>query len=305
MSYRFEVDESVAEGLRRIACEQLDKALAELADEELNVDETVHQVRKRCKKLRGLLRLVRPGFDGYDHENACLRDIARKLSDARDAAAFVETVAALETRFAGELGDGFSELRGDLQEYRDEVVAGGPSPADQLSVAKDALVLARERVATWRLSEKRFAAVGPGLIKTYARGREAMERCTRDEGGEQFHEWRKRVKYHLYHLRLVRNIWDAPLKKWAAEVKTLGECLGDDHDLVELRALLDGDGRDLGSERERELLAGVITARQRVLRSEAFSLGARIYAERPKHLQRRFKRYWQTWREDGLASELP
>ena len=79
MAYRFSVtDRSVQAGVRRIACEQIDKAIAEIENTELPLDETIFQIRKRCKKIRGLLRLVRPSFDGYARENAIFRDAARE-----------------------------------------------------------------------------------------------------------------------------------------------------------------------------------------------------------------------------------
>ena len=86
MSYAFPRDvERIDEAVRQIAAEQIDKAIAEIDDADLTAHETVHQVRKRCKKLRALARLVRPGFPSYKKENAFFRDLARGLSGARDA----------------------------------------------------------------------------------------------------------------------------------------------------------------------------------------------------------------------------
>ena len=62
MSYRFEPGEKVERGVKRMAREQIDKALAEIDSDELDVHERVHQVRKRCKKLRAIARLVRPAL---------------------------------------------------------------------------------------------------------------------------------------------------------------------------------------------------------------------------------------------------
>lgn len=50
--------EPVADGVREIADDQLGTALAEIDDNEDRHD-AVHEVRKRCKKVRGLMRLVR------------------------------------------------------------------------------------------------------------------------------------------------------------------------------------------------------------------------------------------------------
>ena len=70
--------ESLQNATRRVAREQLSKAIREIEDRTLDTDSTVHQVRKRIKKLRGLLRIVRPGLGKvYKRENDSLRDAAR------------------------------------------------------------------------------------------------------------------------------------------------------------------------------------------------------------------------------------
>ncbi len=85
MAYRIKKgDKSVQAGLRRIADEQIGRALGEIDDDDLDFAEKVHQVRKRCKKLRGLIRLVRPAFDDYSAENGAFRDAAQMLSGVRD-----------------------------------------------------------------------------------------------------------------------------------------------------------------------------------------------------------------------------
>jgi len=92
MAYRFKHgDKSVPQALKRIAREQIDKALGEIDDDQRDAAETVHQLRKRCKKLRGLIRLVRPSFKDYAPENATFHDAAGALSDLHDARVLLAT----------------------------------------------------------------------------------------------------------------------------------------------------------------------------------------------------------------------
>ncbi|HEX6986240.1 MAG TPA: CHAD domain-containing protein, partial [Planctomycetaceae bacterium] len=87
MPYRLKRKESVADGVARAAREEAEKALAAVTGGGRPADERIHDARTRCKKLRGLLRLVRPHLgDLYREENARLRDAARPLSAVRDAA---------------------------------------------------------------------------------------------------------------------------------------------------------------------------------------------------------------------------
>ncbi len=88
MSYRFQEHETVPDGVKRIALEQIDKAL-ELttagSKAGKNLDKAIHDTRVSCKKLRGLLRLVRFGLDDetFKSENVYYRDVNRSLSSVR------------------------------------------------------------------------------------------------------------------------------------------------------------------------------------------------------------------------------
>ena len=76
----------VSVGLRDAALRQFDGALTELGHAE-DVDRAVHTSRKAMKRIRAMLRLVRPaiGDSVYRAENVYLRDTARKLSELRDS----------------------------------------------------------------------------------------------------------------------------------------------------------------------------------------------------------------------------
>ncbi len=57
--YHWTAHESIAEGLQRIAGEQLELAISELVNNKASLDKAVHEARKSVKKTRSTLRLVR------------------------------------------------------------------------------------------------------------------------------------------------------------------------------------------------------------------------------------------------------
>ena len=59
-SWQLKSGESVADDVRRVALHELDRALA-LLRRGSRASESVHEARKCGKRLRSLLRLVRPG----------------------------------------------------------------------------------------------------------------------------------------------------------------------------------------------------------------------------------------------------
>jgi hypothetical protein len=87
-------DASVEDALRRIVREEAQNALDQVSGEG-DLSARVHEMRKTVKKLRGLLRLVRPVFLEARAENAVLRDAGQGLSGLRDAAVQFATAEKL------------------------------------------------------------------------------------------------------------------------------------------------------------------------------------------------------------------
>ena len=125
-----------------------------------------------------------------------------------------------------------------------------------------------------------------------------MQHASRKKAAmEDFHEWRKRVKYHWYHCRLLKNIYKPLMKARRDEAKRLADLLGDDHDLSMLDLLLTEQAQDFPDPSEADAFREVLHESQQKLRGEAFIVGEPLFAEKPKHLGRRFEAWWSTWRK--------
>ncbi len=300
MPYRIRIPAKPAEEFLRIAREQVDRATGEIDNADLSPAETVHQIRKRCKKIRALARLARGPLQQaglYKTLNVHFRDVARMLSGHRDA----DVMLSMLDKLAQDMG---GLERTDLTGLR-EILAGRhrPSPAETheaLSETRRLLVQGRadllgDDVREALAGAKGFSAVSDGLAKTYRRAREAMPAALNSRDSDDLHEWRKRAKYHYYHCRLLQPIWPALMKPRQREGKHLADLLGHDHDLAVLAQML--TAMDFGRQHQPALEQALdaIGARRARLQSDAQSLGERLLAEKPKHLRHRFGAYWQGW----------
>ena len=298
MPYRFQHDDGTVEaGVRRIACEQIDRAIAEIDDPDLPRAQAVHQVRKRCKKLRGLIRLVRPVFDDYGRENAVCRDAAKPLAELRDAAVHVETYDMLVETYADQIDRralGSVRRRLTLRRKATERVVDAEA---RIAEMRNSMVELRGRASRWRLKADGFEAVAGGLGRTYKRARKTMAKARGRPGPERLHEWRKRAKYHWYHERLLRPVWSKPMKAHADAADDLGELLGDHHDLAVFRDTIAAEPKAFGRIEDVETLIGLIERRQAELEARSFVAGARLFAEPGDALKARWGSYWSTWRE--------
>lgn len=296
MAFLFDRDEDVADGVKRIAVEQLDAAARELSGAVPDRHEAVHQARKRFKKIRGLLRLARTGWAPERREvNARVRAMAQSLSEARDAEAVIEAFDALRATHADEWdAPGFDTVRAALVARRDRVAeAGGAADGTVEQVISDIHVLVAE-VSAWPVNGTGFGALRDGLSRSYRRGRRALADAQALPSVERLHAWRKRVKDHWYHMRLLSGMWPAVMKARGAELKDLSEYLGDDHDLAVLKETL--AGVDAVDRRVMDAIQTHAAQRRARLQEAAFALGARVYAEPPKAFSSRMGRYWRVWR---------
>lgn len=296
MSYELQPDETVADGLRRCAVEQLDRAIDAL-QEGLDDDpaKAVHTGRKALKQERALLRLARGAMPRSvrSAENDAFRNIGRTLSGPRDAEVMLGTFDSVAAQ-DGALPDATRKsLRRMLVDRRPEV------PPEALERQVLALRQARERAQEWELDGEDWSALKPGLMRTFRRGRRAMRAARDDPTMEKLHEWRKRVKDLWYHLRLLGEVGGPMVQGQAEEASYLADLLGEDHDLVVLRDTLLAPPLSPASVRS---LLQQIDRRREGLQGQAFAVGSRLYAEKPKPFRRRMKRCWKAGRRAAAIS---
>lgn len=282
-------DLDVAANVRRAAREEFDLAIAEVGETGFEVHGTIRNVRRRLKRIRSLLRLIRPVFDDYDSENAALRDFGAEVSDLRDTHALIEAADLLAPRAAPEVVGALVRVRTRLRARAAE---------HEASLERDAFLVdlrgrlreARVRSELWALKDGRPAVLVPGFVASYRKAR-AMFRQVEQHSDDDllFHEWRKAVKYHWGHLKLLRDLVPPFADGRRRLAGRISSWLGDHQNLCVLRDHLELAGAD------RALIAAEIEDRNKGLRKKALRAGELLFAERPGAVRRRWADYCADW----------
>lgn len=297
MAFLFSSPRSTSQAIRDILQERMHKALEHLSAPDSARAEGIHEARKRFKEIRAVLRLVSdvPGLD-IPELAQWFRDAGRQLSGTRDAQALIECWDKLHAVDPKTLETVAGHT---LHQMLTENAHAHLHQADALT---DTLVRLRteltEQMACLPIipgSETGFDLIHPGLKRNYRAGRRRLSEAARNPTPESFHEWRKRVKDHWYHMRLVTEAWPEGLGHRQELLKTLSDQLGDDHDLALLRMQLLHWSERIGEITQQEHLLVAIDRRQASLRRQALSLGSRLYAEKPRHFISRISAYWTLW----------
>lgn len=305
MSYRLEPDESLGAGLKRIIHEQIDRAVLSLENVDDDPHEAIHDARKRFKKIRAVMRLVRDevGSEIYRRENVCYRDAGRALSDIRDSYVRVATVDALFDYYADYLDDdAFQETRQRLMDAHRALSQRTVEEEDVPSRVIATVQAARPRIAALPIGREDYGAIRDSVHRVYKRGYWGLANSYEEPLPENFHDWRKRVKYLWYHVRILNPLWPNLFDELADQIHDLSDYLGDAHDFAGLCAHIEAEPSLCPDDGERELLLGLADRRRAELEAEAHPLGRRIYAETPEEFVQRMAEYWQAWQAEGVVS---
>jgi CHAD domain-containing protein len=270
-------------------------------------DEGVHEARKCFKKIRAVLRFIRPviGEKTYRQENTCFRDAGRRLTEVRDAKIFVEAIDLLVEHFQEHIRDrAFRDVRQALQENLCAVRKRVLDEQNAFSVVAEAVRQASGRIKTYAKVPNKWLALGQGLEHVYRKAGQAYRDATADPTVDNMHEWRKQAKYLRYQLEVLRPIWPERMQELARRGRPDGELLGEDHDLVMLRQVLADDPDRFGDEGDREVLVALIDRRRDELEQEARLLGGRFFEDSAQDFARRLKGSWKTWRAQVESNEV-
>lgn len=302
MTYRLKFNEPLGKGWRRIVREQIEQARELLASGQ-DVDGAIHETRKSMKRVRALLKLLRPGLSASDYkrQNRRYRDITRVLSGVRDHAVLMATARSLYNETAGEaraatnaflsqMSQGSESGAGDRQ-----AAAPGVTKAEKAARVHEALAAleaALKSLEKLRFKENSFAVVRRGVERSYRDARNDMKQAFGSGVDEDFHAWRKSVQAHWRHMLLVGRAWPDLFAARAQLAKEMSDLLGLDHDLFVLIGRAKSFPEQGAEDGGRDAMVRAAKERQREIRKELEIKAAALFAEPTSRFVASVDAYW-------------
>jgi CHAD domain-containing protein len=296
VGYRLDPLQPVAHEVRRIADRQLEIAIAGLSGIGIGErDSAVHATRRRIKKVRALIRLVRPAVGHRGRAvNRRLRAVNRLLAPIADGRASIATLAQVAERYGHELPPDVAVVIRATVLRRKSIADEKAALRSVLHTAAALLRAERDGVRDWALSETGFAAVAAGLERTARAARRAMAKAVASSRSEDYHTWRQRVKDQWLQVRLLQRRCGNALALDERRLEALDGCLGECHDCAILCDVLNSDATLNRSDAAR--LLSLVRRYERELRRRARRLGTTVHRDTPKQFVRRVRRLWRSAR---------
>lgn len=266
MSYSINVKKNVEKQSQKVALSQLKKSIEEIEDNSLCMDKKIHQLRKRCKKMRGFLRIIRPQLQIsgiYDAQNQYFKEIAKQFSAIRDQKMLKETFKKIVFKYS------LDERRyvQILQSIEAMKVQDAISVQNHFALYRAEFEENRKNIQQYRLKEKGSKALDKGIKKGYKKASKLKKKAYKTQSDKDFHQWRKWVKYHWYHMRLIKKNEECALDLRVKLLGNLADILGEEHDLSIFKSFI----QDVKCEYKVEFI-GYLKQEQDLLRKRAKKL---------------------------------
>jgi CHAD domain-containing protein len=289
-SFAIKPGRSFRKEVRRVVERQLDRALRDLCRSGATADEAIHDVRKRFKRVRAVLRLVRGelGDRVYRKENGALRDAAAAFSEVRNARVLVDAVDKLRKRGGDVSSAAFDSLEQFLKAKQRDTHDRLARNVDAIDELREAIESGRRHASDWSLSKKGRRIIRSGLRASMRSGCEALDDAELETTAEHLHECRKRAKYFYHQVQLLDRVATPSVLKLAEQLHELEKNLGDDHDLGMLHGEVVACIADGLAEVNDRLLA-LIDAWRKELQEECLQQAKRIYRDDARALQDDFR----------------
>ncbi len=311
MAFRFEVDEAPAAAIHRVAGERLERVIRFVEEAPKPSAESIHKARKDLKSLRALLKLSRRAInsDIQQRETEVFRNAGRALSGARDAQVILDLIEKILGNRKKNLVSGRKPKFTDAIRQKLKQEAAAVVPSKTLHELVYDLKNAQGRLDHWFPTTFETDldgwdyVIGAGLRKTYRKGRKLTEQVKQigiaNVSEESWHDLRKSAKALGYQIRLLKTVWPGPLNALEREIDELAELLGNNHDLTVLSQRVSKEPYQLNDAQDaaeaRKIFVDSIERRKRHLKTKAYQLSLKIYADKPRQFETRLATYWNFW----------
>lgn len=190
--------------------------------------EQVHILRVTCKRMRSYLRMVRPRMKRSDFrkENRTLRDLNRLLSTSRDAQVLCDTLRLVCDQLNPETQScACDQLRPELP------VPPDVSDYPEIQTVGTGLEAFLQRADHFLPPpEKGWPYLRDGFHLTFHQANDGYREALQSRKAEDFHEWRKTLKYLRFQTELLLDIESLIIPGMHDTLIDLERSLGQHHD---------------------------------------------------------------------------
>ena len=268
--------------------------------------EAVHEVRKSCKRVRAVLRLIRDdiGYSAYYRENRRFRDMSRLLSETRDYEALCHSLDYLRSREVDDkISRVYSELSAALVHSRDVALNALKKDKKVFQQIEKEIGEARKKINLFSFPSENFEVILPGLVRTHKKWKQHFAVCLGEAHEEMIHNLRKKSKYLMYHMQILKPVFPEIIRGYAGTLKKVSVDLGDHRDLFLLRQQVSGLTKNSYPKTLTDHIDASIEKEMHDKLETALRAGRYLYLEKSRPLMDRIHNYWKIYTDSDIPNQ--
>ena len=290
----FELQHNIKEEFYRLIRAQTNFILECIEDDEMELNETIHEVRKSLKKIRAVLRLYRDsiGFSTYHRMNVFYRDLGRKISTPRDKHVLLQFGKKILEEAPEKIRDqNAEEMIAALEKQRDNSLAEVKKNKD-LETIKEGLKSAIPDESPV-IKNEGFDVIKGGVKRMYKQSRNYMKSILKERDDTTIHDFRKRVKYLRYQMSILRPVFPEMIRAYRRILKNISDEIGLYRDYTLFHNILkDNDFYNLNEE-QHTFITEYIEAEKDQALIRALEPSKKFFFQKPKSFGKDFSRYYR------------
>ena len=262
---------SIGQEATRIADHQLTRAMVDLHRAGAARGHAVHDARRRIRRVRALLRVLRPRLsaDAYVEANRRLRALNRRLASIASGPTVLGTLTRLAARpDARQARPAIDAIKAALVK-RAERTGRTAAVAHMLQRAETTLAVERARIGTWDIEQQRLP-IAAGLEHSRRQAAKAMTRAIDSPTAARERAWRRSTAQLWSHVQLLEPS-NRALRLVRDRLEALDVCLDESHNVRILERILMTEA--LASRQDTATALRLLRHYQTELRARAFVQG--------------------------------
>jgi CHAD domain-containing protein len=289
MTFALRSGESISKGLKRSLVSDLKRALREV--DALNSEGHIHELRKRIKRMRALLRLVHQniGSQAFHCVDARLQKAGKQLAELRDAEVSLTTLEGLKNdRVVRIQPKAVQTLLEQLATRHKAALIRLLGHKHRIRHIKQRLKESKRDVGRWKLGSG-WQLIQAGIIATYNTSQNCLANAIADPSIEKLHSWRKEVKCLWHQMQFIHALHGRRVSRLEKRLHDLATALGDDHDLAILAQVVIDNREEVDISSCALSFATAAKKKRLKLQEQAFTLGRHLFQQSSEGFDRHLR----------------
>jgi len=218
--------------LKSVLEKDINKLNSVSVEDHLNIDKSIHTIRKSLKSISAILLLCEVHFDREQYQNwkSYIKSLSKKYGEVREPYVYLQTFNQIEEKLKSFDNSNLNELRYNLELQYSSVADDLTNRIEIIQQGKESITKLTDELSNLDISFN-HKHLKKRILISFQKSRRLFKKLNISSSSHKFHKFRKWCKI-FYHQQIILNrIGSEKTSKKSKKLYKLTEYLGNEHDL--------------------------------------------------------------------------